>query len=130
MEIATPGRPSKRGRPDDAWEHAIPLDETGEATRCKYCGFVSKCGGIARLKAHLSGGDLTMQLECCPNVSPEIRNLMAGVKKKHKKKLKGVPLDTFEGVFQGKAVLQIKPYTLAVTKSLDLPFSTMSCHEE
>ncbi|XP_057795514.1 uncharacterized protein LOC131011728 isoform X3 [Salvia miltiorrhiza] len=98
---ATPARPSKRSKPDDAWEHAIPLDETGEASRCKYCGFVSKCGGIARLKAHLSGGDRMMQVECCPNVSPEIRNLMATGKKKHRKKSKGVPLDTFEGVLQG-----------------------------
>ncbi|KAG6390486.1 hypothetical protein SASPL_148221 [Salvia splendens] len=98
---ATPGRPSKRGKLDDAWEHAMQLDETGEALRCKHCGFVSKCGGIARLKAHLSGGDRTMQVECCPNVSPEIRNLMASGKKKLKQKSESVPRVTFAGAFEG-----------------------------
>ncbi|XP_042036969.1 uncharacterized protein LOC121783005 isoform X1 [Salvia splendens] len=98
---ATPGRPSKRGKLDDAWEHAMPLDETGEALRCKHCGFVSKCGGIARLKAHLSGGDRTMQVECCPNVSPEIRNLMASRKKKIKKSSEDVAQVTFAGTFEG-----------------------------
>ncbi|XP_047964286.1 uncharacterized protein LOC125208675 isoform X2 [Salvia hispanica] len=98
---ATPGRPSKRSKLDDAWEHAMQLDETGEALRCKHCGFVSKCGGIARLRAHLSGGDRTMQVECCPNVSPEIRNLMASGKKKLKKNSEGVPRVTFAGAFEG-----------------------------
>lgn len=107
--LATPGRPSKRSKLDDAWEHAMQLDETGEALRCKHCGFVSKCGGIARLRAHLSGGDRTMQVECCPNVSPEIRNLMASGKKKLKKTSEGVPRVTFAGAFEGKVLLQVKP---------------------
>ncbi|KAK6132429.1 hypothetical protein DH2020_033826 [Rehmannia glutinosa] len=63
-EIHAPAKAFKRGRPlDDTWEHAIPLDEMRQATKCKYCGFVSKRGGIARIRAHLGGGDLTMQLE-------------------------------------------------------------------
>ncbi|KAH6824086.1 hypothetical protein C2S53_004052 [Perilla frutescens var. hirtella] len=94
----TPGRPSKRARLDDAWEYAVPLDEAGEATRCRLCGFVSKCGGIARMKAHLSGGDLAMELDHCPNVSDEIKNLMAGGKKKQRKKSKSVAVETYDGV--------------------------------
>ncbi|GFP97811.1 hypothetical protein PHJA_001925200 [Phtheirospermum japonicum] len=76
---------------EDTWEHAIPLDETRQATKCKYCGFVSRRGGIARLRAHLVGGDLTMQLEGCPYVPPEVRSsmMMAGVEtKKYRKKSK------------------------------------------
>lgn len=102
LEIANTGKPPKKRKPDDAWEHAIPLDERGEATRCKYCGFVSKCGGIARMKAHLGGGDLAMQVDYCPNVSPEIRNFMAGGKKKYKKKPKVVLQGTAQ--FQHKTV--------------------------
>ncbi|KAI3464640.1 hypothetical protein Pfo_021303 [Paulownia fortunei] len=90
-------KPSKRGRPlDDTWEHAIPLDEMRQATKCKYCGFVSKRGGIARLKAHLGGGDPTMQLEGCPNVSPEVKSLMADGTKKYRKN----PKETDRGVLQ------------------------------
>lgn len=124
--LATPARPSKRGRPDDAWEHAMPLDEAGETTRCKYCGFVSKCGGIARLKAHLSGGDRMMEVECCPNVSPEIRNLMTGVKKKNRKNPKGVLPKTSEDVLQGKALLQVKTIYFDSDKIYGLVFSSMS----
>ncbi|KAK6118810.1 hypothetical protein DH2020_047445 [Rehmannia glutinosa] len=86
-EIHAPAKAFKRGRPlDDTWEHAIPLDEMRQATKCKYCGFVSKRGGIARIRAHLGGGDLTMQLEGCPNVPPEVKSLMMteGTKKYRK----------------------------------------------
>ncbi|KAL8059458.1 hypothetical protein ABFS82_03G087900 [Erythranthe guttata] len=92
------GNPSKRGRPrDDTWDHAIPLDEMGEATRCKYCGYVSKRGGIARMKVHLAGGDPAAQLVSCPNVSWEVKTLMAaqGIKK-YPKKSKGVPMENYE----------------------------------
>ncbi|PIM97864.1 hypothetical protein CDL12_29662 [Handroanthus impetiginosus] len=94
-------KPLKRGRPlDDTWEHAIPLDEMRQATRCKYCGFISKHGGIARLKLHLLGGDPTMQLQGCPNVSPDIKNLMARETKKCRKKSKGMPMEIAGGMFQ------------------------------
>ncbi|GER47864.1 E4/E8 binding protein-1 [Striga asiatica] len=81
----------KRGRPlDDTWEHAVPLDESKQATKCKYCGFVSRRGGIARMRAHLGGGDLTMQLEGCPYVPLEVKSSMMPTleKKKYKKKSK------------------------------------------
>lgn len=110
LEIATPGKPSKKRKPDDTWEHAIPLDEKGEATRCRYCGFVSRCGGIARLQAHLGGGNLAMQVDFCPNVPPEIRNLMAGGKKKYKNKSKGV--------LQGKALLQVNLYKWNIVREV------------
>ncbi|GER37675.1 E4/E8 binding protein-1 [Striga asiatica] len=86
------GKSNKRGRPplDDTWEHAVPLDKSRQVTKCKYCGFVSSRGGIAQMRAHLSGGDLTMQFEGCPYVPPEVKSLMmpTSVKKKCKKKSK------------------------------------------
>ncbi|CAA0810012.1 WAT1-related protein [Striga hermonthica] len=83
---------NKRGRPylADTWEHDVPLDKSRQATKCKYCGFVSSRGGIAQMRAHLGGGDLTMQFEGCPYVPPEVKNLMTptSVIKKCKKKSK------------------------------------------
>ncbi|XP_020547729.1 uncharacterized protein LOC105179636 isoform X4 [Sesamum indicum] len=94
-------RHSKRGRPlDDTWEHAIPLDEIRQATKCKYCGFISKRGGILRLKAHLAGGDPTTHLEGCPNVPPEVKSWMAEGMNKRRKGSKAVPLETVERVLQ------------------------------
>ncbi|KAL3638906.1 hypothetical protein CASFOL_016813 [Castilleja foliolosa] len=94
----------KRGRPlEDTWEHAIALDETRQATKCKYCGFVSKRGGIAPLRAHLVGGDLTMQLEGCPYVPPEVRSSMMvnGVEmKKFREKSRANMETTTEGLLQ------------------------------
>ncbi|XP_051139498.1 uncharacterized protein LOC127257174 isoform X3 [Andrographis paniculata] len=93
---SAPAKSCKRGNPadEDMWEHAIPLDELGQTTRCKYCGFVSKCGGIDRLKAHLCGGDPAMQLEGCPNVPTTLlRAFMTEKNKKHKKKSKGVSME-------------------------------------
>ncbi|KAL0438209.1 UNVERIFIED_CONTAM: hypothetical protein Slati_2303900 [Sesamum latifolium] len=98
---AGPARHSKRGRPlDDTWEHAIPLDEIRQATKCKYCGFISKRGGILRLKAHLAGGDPTTHLEGCPNVPLEVKSWMAEGIQKRRKGSKGVSLETVERVFQ------------------------------
>ncbi|KAL0314431.1 UNVERIFIED_CONTAM: hypothetical protein Sangu_2287500 [Sesamum angustifolium] len=96
-----PARHSKRGRPlDDTWEHAIPLDEIRQATKCRYCGFISKRGGILRVKAHLAGGDPTTHLEGCPNVPPEVKSWMAEGIKKRRKGSKGVRLETVESVLQ------------------------------
>lgn len=75
----------------------------GHATRCKYCGFISKYGGIARLKAHLGGVDLKTQLESCPNVPPEVKSLMAKEVKRYMKKSKGIPM-----VLQGKTLAKSK----------------------
>ncbi|KAK4390979.1 hypothetical protein Sango_2161200 [Sesamum angolense] len=98
---AGPARHSKRGRPlDDTWEHAIPLDEIRQATKCKYCGFLSKRGGILRVKAHLAGGDPTTHLEGCPNVPPEVKSWMAEGIKKCRKGSKGEHLETVERVLQ------------------------------
>lgn len=98
---ATPPKAHKRERlaDENVWEHAIPLDEQGQALKCKYCGFVSKCGGIDRLKAHLGGGDPSLQLQGCPNVSAEVRSIMAVGKKKYKKKLKCVSAGAISEVF-------------------------------
>lgn len=122
LEIATPGKPSKKRKPDDTWEHAIPLDEKGEATRCRYCGFVSRCGGIARLQAHLGGGNLAMQVDFCPNVPPEIRNLMAGGKKKYKNKSKGV--------LQGKAYCKLSHINETLQEKYSLTQLCFCCLQE
>ncbi|KAL0360346.1 UNVERIFIED_CONTAM: hypothetical protein Sradi_3719100 [Sesamum radiatum] len=76
------------------------LDEIRQATKCKYCGFISKRGGILRLKAHLAGGDPTTHLEGCPNVPPEVKSWMAEGIKKRRKGSKGVSLETVERVLQ------------------------------
>lgn len=93
-------RPSKRKKPvDNTWEHATLLDEMGQATKCKYCGYISRFGGIARLKAHLAGGDPITQLEGCPNVPPEIKSSIAAIAKK--KKHKGVSMEPTRSELQG-----------------------------
>ncbi|KAL8515157.1 hypothetical protein ACS0TY_014025 [Phlomoides rotata] len=95
----TSPKPSKRKKPvDNTWEHATLLDEMGQATKCKYCGYISRFGGIARLKAHLAGGDPITQLEGCPNVPPEIRTSISIGKKK---KAKGVPVEPTRSELQG-----------------------------
>ncbi|CAA0809995.1 Unknown protein [Striga hermonthica] len=83
----------RRGRPPlvDTWDHAVPLDKSRQATKRKYCGFVSSRGGIAQMRARLTGDDLTMQFKGCPYVPPEVKSLMVPTsmkKKKYKKKLK------------------------------------------
>lgn len=83
----------------------------GHATRCKYCGFISKYGGIARLKAHLGGVDLKTQLESCPNVPPEVKSLMAKEVKRYMKKSKGIPM-----VLQGKTLARVS-YLFALLTS-------------
>ncbi|XP_073043737.1 uncharacterized protein [Primulina eburnea] len=76
-KVETTGKSRMRGRPlDDAWDHALPMDDIRQGTKCKYCNFFSKRGGITRLKAHLGGGDPTMRIKGCPNVSTDIKNLM------------------------------------------------------
>ncbi|XP_073157198.1 uncharacterized protein [Henckelia pumila] len=90
----TQGKSRKRGRPlDDAWDHAIPMDDIRQGTKCKYCNFVSKRGGITRLRAHLGGGDPTMRINGCPNVSPDIKILM----EKEMKKFMERPKIPFQG---------------------------------
>ncbi|XP_073043728.1 uncharacterized protein [Primulina eburnea] len=77
IQVETTGKSRMRGRPlDDAWDHALPMDDIRQGTKCKYCNFFSKRGGITRLKAHLGGGDPTMRIKGCPNVSTDIKNLM------------------------------------------------------
>ncbi|KAL6524987.1 hypothetical protein OROMI_030580 [Orobanche minor] len=102
-EKAPSAKSLKKGRPlEDTWEHGIPLDEMKTATKCNYCGFVSKCGGVSRLRAHLGGGDITMQLEGCPYVPPEVKSSMAVEgKKKYRKKSKAANMETAGGMGQG-----------------------------
>ncbi|XP_073043738.1 uncharacterized protein [Primulina eburnea] len=77
LDTLRKGKSRMRGRPlDDAWDHALPMDDIRQGTKCKYCNFFSKRGGITRLKAHLGGGDPTMRIKGCPNVSTDIKNLM------------------------------------------------------
>ncbi|KAG8378129.1 hypothetical protein BUALT_Bualt08G0106000 [Buddleja alternifolia] len=100
-ETSASAKTFKRGRPlDDTWEHAIPLDEMRQSAKCKYCDFVSKHGGVARMKVHLGGGDPTSKIQGCPNVSPEVKSLMAKDINEFSKKSKGATVETVQEVLQ------------------------------
>ena len=67
---------SGSGGRDPRCRYCAPLEGHENGTICNYCGLSIKCGGITRLKFHLSHTDPHSNDKKCANVPPEVKQEM------------------------------------------------------